>query len=136
MMKNIIAILLIVFSACTKEEVKVAQTQLASKIELSFDTELTFQEGIKIKITKVEDSRCPQNTTCIWAGMAKVFFTISDKGVSKDSSIDFESKPIKTTVDLGAAKYEVEVSDVLPYPKGATEINQKDYKVSVTLKNL
>jgi len=135
-MKNIIAILLIVFSACTKEGVKVAQTPLASKIEFNFDTELTFQEGIKIKIIKIEDSRCPQNTTCIWAGMAKVFFTISDKGVSKDSSIDFESKPIKTTVDLGAAKYEVEISDVLPYPKGSTEINQKDYKVSVTVKKL
>jgi hypothetical protein len=136
MMKYFIATFLLVFSACTKEEVKVAQTPLASKIELSFDTELTFQEGIKIKITKVEDSRCPQNTTCIWAGMAKVFFTINDNGISKDSSIDFESKPIKTSVDLGAAKYEVEVSEVLPYPKGATEINQKDYKVIVTVKKL
>lgn len=135
-MKNIIVAFLLVFSACTKEEVEVAQMPLASKVELSFDTELAYQEGVKIKVTKVEDSRCPQNTTCVWAGMAKVFFTISDKGVSKDSSIDFESKSIKTTVDLGGAKYEVEVSDVLPYPKGATEINQKDYKVSVTVKKL
>jgi len=135
-MKYILASFLLVFSACTKEEVKVAQTQLASKIELSFDTELTFQGGTKIKITKVEDSRCPQNTTCIWVGMAKVFFTISQKGISKDSSVDFESKPIKTSVDFGAAKYEVEVSDVFPYPKVATEISQKDYKISVTVKKL
>lgn len=135
-MKNLIAAFLLVFSACTKEEVEVAQTPLASKVELSFDTELAYQEGVKIKVTKVEDSRCPQGTTCVWAGMAKVFFTISDKGVSKDSSIDFESKSIKTTVDLGGAKYEVEVSDVLPYPKSTTEINQKDYKVSVIVKKL
>ena len=37
MMKYFIATFLLVFSACTKEEVKVAQTPLASKIELSFD---------------------------------------------------------------------------------------------------
>lgn len=135
-MKNIIVALFLAFSACTKEEVEVAQMPLASKVELSFDTELTYQEGVKIKVTKVEDSRCPQGTTCIWAGMAKVFFIITDKGVSKDSSVDFESKLVKTTVDLGGVKYEVEVSDVLPYPKNATEINQKDYKVSVTVKKL
>jgi hypothetical protein len=52
------------------------------------------------------------------------------------TEIDFESKPIKTTVHLGAAKYEVEVSEVLPYPKGATEINQKYYRVSVSVKKL
>lgn len=135
-MKNIIAAFLLVFSACTKDEVEVAQTPLASKVELSFDTELVYQEGVKIKVTKVEDSRCPQGTTCIWAGMAKVFFTITDKGVSRDASVDFESKPIKTTVELGGTKYEVEVSEVLPYPKNTSEINQKDYKVSVTVKKL
>lgn len=135
-MKNIIAAFLLVFSACTKDEVEVAQTPLASKVELSFDTELVYQEGVKIKVTKVEDSRCPQGTTCIWAGMAKVFFTITDKGVSRDASVDFESKPIKTTVELGGTKYEVEVSEVLPYPKNISEINQKDYKVSVTVKKL
>lgn len=135
-MKNIIVALILAFSACTKEEIEVAQTPLASKVELSFDTELAYQEGVKIKVTKVEDSRCPQGTTCVWEGMAKVFFSISDKGVSKDSSIDFQSKLVKTTVDLSGVKYEVEVSDVLPYPKNATEINQKDYKVSVTVKKL
>ncbi len=137
-MKNIIvAFLFVVFLACTKEEVDVAQMPLASKVELSFDTELAYQEGVKIKVTKVEDSRCPQNATCVWEGMAKVFFTISDKGISKDASIDFQSKLVKTTVDLSGVKYEVEVSDVLPYPQSSTtEINQKDYKVSITVKKL
>jgi len=135
-MKNIIAVFLLVFSACTKDEVEVAQTPLASKVELSFDTELAYQEGVIIKVTKVEDSRCPQGTTCVWEGMAKVFFTISDKGVSKDASIDFESKLTKTIIDLGGVKYEVEVSDVSPYPTNATTINQKDYKVSITVKKL
>jgi hypothetical protein len=33
-------------------------------------------------------------------------------------------------------KYEVEISDVLSFPKNTTEINQKDYKVSITVRKL
>ncbi|AFK02888.1 hypothetical protein Emtol_1746 [Emticicia oligotrophica DSM 17448] len=136
-MKYIIIMSFLALVACAKEMgVDDTLPPLASKVELSFDTELTFQEGVKIKVTKVEDSRCPQNTTCIWAGMARVFFTITDKGVSKDSSIDFEAKPINTTVDINGVKYQVEITDVLPYPKNATSINQNDYKVSTTVKKL
>lgn len=135
-MKNIIVAFFLVFSACTKEEVEIIQIPLASKAEINFNTEQTYQDGLKINITKVEDSRCPEGTTCVWAGMAKVYFTASNNGISKESSVDFESKPIKTTLDLGGVKYEVEVSDVLPYPNNSIKINQKDYKVSVTVKKL
>ena len=129
-------VFLLVFMACTKEDAVITQKPLGTKVELSFDTELTYQEGVKIKFTKVDDSRCPQSVTCVWAGMAKVFFRITDKGVSKDSSVDFDSKSIKTIIDLSGVKYEVEISDVLPFPKNTTEINQKDYKVSITVRKL
>ncbi|MFN3489284.1 MAG: hypothetical protein ACK4YV_09125 [Emticicia sp.] len=135
-MKNIIIALLLSLTACSLQETPTPEPTLASQIELSINTEVTFQEGVKIKITKIEDSRCPENTTCVWAGMAKIFFAISANGVSKDSSIDYESKPLKTTVDLGGQKFDVEVSNVLPYPKATTEINQKDYKVNLTVKKL
>lgn len=135
-MKNIIIALLLSLTACSLQETPSPEPTLASQIELRVNTEVSFQEGVKIKITKIEDSRCPENTTCVWAGMAKIFFILSANGVSKDSSIDYESKPLKTTVDLGGQKFDVEVSNVLPYPKTTAEINQKDYKISVTVKKL
>jgi hypothetical protein len=135
-MKNIIIALLLSLTACSLQETPSPEPTLASQIELRVNTEVTFKEGVKIKVTKIEDSRCPENTTCVWAGMAKIYFTLSANGVSKDSSIDYESKPLKTTVDLGGQKFDVEVSNVLPYPKTTAEINQKDYKVSVTVKKL
>jgi hypothetical protein len=132
-MKNlIIALLLASTAACTQETIDLSP-KLATKVELSFDTEVVYQEGVKIKITKIEDSRCPKNVTCVWAGMARVFFTITEKSISKDGSIDFESNPVKTTIDVGGQKYNVEVSDVLPYPKDTNETSQKEYKVSLTL---
>jgi hypothetical protein len=135
-MKNLIIALLLTLIACKKDEAATPLATLATKVDLGFDTELVYQEGVKIKITKVEDSRCPQNVVCVWAGMARIFFTISEKDISKDLSIDFESKPIKTTVDLGGQKYEIEILDVLPYPKNNVEIKQKDYKVSLIVKKV
>ncbi|MFY7912363.1 MAG: hypothetical protein ACOVO2_22540 [Emticicia sp.] len=133
-MKNIIVALLLSLTACSLQETPTPEPTLASQIELGVNTELSFQEGVKIKITKIEDSRCPENTTCVWAGMAKIYFTISANGVSKDSSIDYEAKPLKTTLDLGGQKFDIEVSNVLPYPKTTTEISQKDYKINITVK--
>lgn len=135
-MKNIIVALLLSLTACSLQETPTPEKTSASQVELSVNTEVVFQEGVKIKITKIEDSRCPENTTCVWAGMAKIFFTISANGVSKDSTLDYESKPLKITVDLGGQKFDVEVSNVLPYPKNTTEISQKDYKVNMTVKKL
>lgn len=135
-MKNVIIALLLSLTACSLQETPSPEPTLASQIELRVNAEVTFKEGVKIKVTKIEDSRCPENTTCVWAGMAKIYFTLSANGVSKDSSIDYESKPLKTTVDLGGQKFDVEVSNVLPYPKTTAEISQKDYKISVTVKKI
>lgn len=133
-MKFLTISLLLVFSGCTKVETVSPQPVLGTKVEASVATELVFQEGLKLKITKIEDSRCPKNVTCVWAGMARVFFTISEKGISKDAIIDFESKVIQTSIELGSQKYTIEVSDVLPYPENSGETNQKVYKVVLLVK--
>lgn len=136
-MKIITIALLLAFTACTKVDTIEPQPVLGTKVVASFGTDFVYKEGLIVKVTKIEDSRCPENVTCVWAGMARVFFTITDNGVSKDVSIDFESKntPVNTTVELGVQKYNIEVADVLPYPKTATtEIKQSEYKVSLTVK--
>ena len=136
-MKIIGLAILLAFTACTKVDTIEPQPVLGTKIEANFGTDFVYQEGLKIKVTKIEDSRCPENVTCVWAGMVRVFFTISANGVSKEASIDFETKntPANTTIELGGQKYNVEISDVLPYPKTATtEIKQIDYKISLIVK--
>jgi hypothetical protein len=133
-MKFLTIALLLVFGGCTKVETVSPQPVLGTKLEASVATELVFQEGLKLKVTKIEDSRCPKNVTCVWAGMARVFFTLSDNAISKDATVDFESKAIQTIVELGSQKYVVEVSDVLPYPQDSGEVSQNVYKVVLLVK--
>lgn len=133
-MKFLTIALLLVFGGCTKVETVLPQPVLGTKLEASVATELVFQEGLSLKVTKIEDSRCPKNVTCVWAGVARVFLTISEKGISKDATIDFESKAIQTSIELGSQKYTIEVSDVLPYPENSGETNQNVYKVVLLVK--
>lgn len=55
-----------------------------SKAALNLPFELTVYEnvifsdiGLKIELSGVNDSRCPANVQCIWAGNAKLNLTIS-----------------------------------------------------------
>ncbi len=125
--------------SCTKENSAVPSVTLGNKIEATYDNEVAYQEGVKVKITKIEDSRCPKNVTCVWMGSVKVYLKISESNVSKDAILEFladNAKPSTTTVELGNQKYSVEISDVLPYPENSGEIKLKDYKVTLTVKKL
>src|ERR1043166_1847998 len=51
----------------------------------------TLHGGIHIKFLEVtDDSRCPVNTTCIWAGNAKVKIAVS-RGKAKAITYDLNS---------------------------------------------
>lgn len=125
--------------ACTKEDSTVPMISLGNKIEAYYESEVAYQEGIKVKITKIEDSRCPKSVTCVWQGSVKIYLTLTESNVSKDIILDFladNSKPATTTVELGSQKFSVEILDVLPYPENTSEIKLADYKVSMTVKKV
>jgi len=137
-MKKVVMILMLAaVAACKKDDVAEPQVLLGTKIEAAYEKDVLFQEGVNVKITKIEDSRCPKNVVCVWAGMIKLFITISENNVSKDAVVEAlvdGSKPAKTTVELNGKTYEIEVLEVLPYPQTSQEISLKDYKVSLTVK--
>ncbi len=138
-MEKLLIMLMFAFVSCTKEDLTVPSVALGNKIEATYDTEVAYQEGVKVKITKIEDSRCPKNVTCIWMGSVKIYLTVSNLGNSKDVVIEVMadySKPTPATVELGNQKYIIDISEVLPYPENSGEIKLKDYKVSLTVKKV
>jgi hypothetical protein len=137
-MKKLLIVLMLT-GACTKENTTLPMASLGNKIEVKFDNEVNYKEGIKAKITKIEDSRCPKSVTCVWQGSVRVYLTLTDSNVSKETVLEFladNSKPAITTVELGSQKYSVEILDILPYPENTFEIKLADYKVSMTVKKV
>ncbi len=137
-MKRLMVIMMVaVASACAKDEVTEPKASLGSTIETSYSKAVVLQEGVEVKVTKIEDSRCPKSVVCVWEGMVKVFISVSEKGATKEAVIEIkggDQKPSSTTVELNGTTYVIEVTDVSPYPQTPDPISLQDYKISFNIK--
>ena len=88
---------------------------------------------LTIKLVSVEDSRCPRDVNCVWAGNAKAVFKISS---SKGKSQTFN---LNTNLEARAVKfegYEIKLGEVTPYPRSSIEIKQNEYAVTFVVTKL
>lgn len=63
-------------------------------------------------VAKVNDSRCPANAMCVWAGDASVRLVVRSGGATRDTVLHTNLEP--RAVAVGA--YTVTVPGLLPYP--------------------
>lgn len=83
-------------------------------------------ENLTITFLEVsEDSRCPSDVTCVWAGKATLRLD-----VAKD-----QNKVITLSTDDNAVsmfdQYQIQLMDLKPYPISTTHINSEDYVVTI-----
>jgi hypothetical protein len=84
-------------------------SSLILKVKMNKETGISNE--IKIMVTSVSDSRCPEGCDCIWAGEANVFFTLKDQGNLLDTNLIMPSKP-----KMLYKNYSIELKEVNPYP--------------------
>jgi hypothetical protein len=91
-----------------------------------------FEGGFGVAFLDVmEDSRCPQNVTCVWQGAATVRLSMIAKSGQKEPQwMDLATAPEPKRSVLYEG-YRVELIDVMPYPEGATKPAPVDYQVSL-----
>lgn len=84
--------------------------------------------GVTITPLEVmEDSRCPEDVQCIWAGTVKLRANISKPSGSFESVLELGKSVSTGTEDLTLVS-------VLPVPKAGEKIEFKDYKFEFTVK--
>lgn len=127
-MKKLIAIFIFLAFACTKEEVS-SQVNLGESITAEYAKTVEIKDAISLKVSNVEDSRCPKNVQCPWAGLVNVSLNVSDKSASKDIKIEFSAKSSKGEAELNGQKYIFEIKDVTPYPETTGTVDKSKYKV-------
>ncbi|GAB3505474.1 hypothetical protein GCM10027442_08690 [Emticicia fontis] len=137
-MKRLMVVMMVALAtACSKDEVTEQKASLGSTIETAYSKAVVLQEGVEVKVTKIEDSRCPKSVVCVWEGMVRVYISVSEKGATKEAVIDVkggEQKPSSTSVVLNGTTYVIEVTDVSPYPQTPDPISLQDYKISFNIK--
>lgn len=141
-MKKIFIFALLCFcsAACdNKEQATPQEASQATSISYRQLASVPVPDGsLKVDLKDVSDSRCPINADCIWAGDAKLLFSVSEGSDSTEVTVNFTGN-VKTdnhTFVLGGQKYILRVSSVLPYPETSASPVLQDYKVEVTIEKL
>ena len=70
-----------------------------------------------------EDSRCPTDTNCVWAGNAKIKIRVTGNGKSQDLTLDTNG-PNQAAVAMG---YSIKLIGLTPSPKSNVRINRNGY---------
>jgi hypothetical protein len=112
-----------------------AMTTLANKTEtvnIGLDQhKLTSTGRITIKFVAIEeDSRCPEGTTCVWAGNARVKITVS-KGRKKAQTFSLNSTLSPTSITYEG--YDIAFVDLVPHPSMNKSVaREKELRLTIT----
>ena len=89
-------------------------------------------ERLRIKFVAVEeDSRCPSDVKCVWAGNAAVRLVVStNRGNDKSLTLN-TSRGLSSTGDEQYQGYKVKLVDLSPYPRSDRQIAAGDYTVTL-----
>lgn len=123
-----IALCCMISAACATSATPAQQT-------VSLDMEFTLAPSGRAKIERTnievrfvgisEDSRCPRDIACVWAGQAKVRLDITNgrgEAVLRD---------VLEQQSVIADRYQIKVVRVLPYPETSGVIPPDEYRVTL-----
>ncbi|HKP68028.1 MAG TPA: hypothetical protein VJV05_02015 [Pyrinomonadaceae bacterium] len=130
-MKGLVASLILMLAVGV---MPVMAKRQAETIKVQVNTE---KRSPKSKLTVrfvelVEDSRCPTDVNCVWAGNAKVKIRVSKNGRSHDMTLDTNGQTQAAT----AEGYTIKLVELTPSPKSNIRINRNGYVATLELTKL
>lgn len=90
----------------------------------------SVDNALKFTITEVNDSRCPSDVVCIWAGKADVKIKVESPVASILTLSTYDNQ-----VDT-VGQYSFKIIDVSPYPISTKTIQPEDYVVLLKIERL
>ena len=106
---------------------------LGREFRLEFGKSITIEpEDLQIKfVNVVEDSRCPVDALCVWAGRAIILIGVTSKGRGLgelELRLDPENQEL---VEGEIGDYLITISGLNPHPETEDPIEESDYIVSL-----
>lgn len=125
-----LTLLLISFISCDNEPVS---DSFSFGLENDFKINGEYHSAdnlVRFKIIEINDSRCPSDVVCIWAGKADVKIQV-ESPVSGIITLSTYDNPVDTV-----GNYSFKIIDVLPYPISTKTIQLEDYDVVLKIEKL
>lgn len=100
----------------------------STNVTLNYNESVLINDEFSISFEGVNnDSRCPINVICVWAGNAEVVLKIRNKNFEKNFILNSYLFPRTIVYD----QYEIELTKVLPERKSQIELKQSDYSIQL-----
>jgi hypothetical protein len=129
-MKKAIFILLAAFILCGAEMAQAQNNPSTESVTLGVNKGKKVFDGLLVKVLMVvEDSRCPEGTTCVQAGNAKLRLQVR-KGTEPSEIIELDTNGKNST---SVAGYEITLDGLTPTPKSGAPVKRKDYAATLTI---
>ncbi|WP_396145319.1 hypothetical protein [Flavobacterium sp.] len=129
MMKKIVFFLLLSFSIASF-------SQQSNKITTK---KCIPKKGYHLKLIKVlNDSRCPEGVTCVWAGEVSVVLALyNDKQLLEEKTIVLNSKNLEENIKWFENYYSKKIKHVrvVPYPKEGIVVKEKNKFIEVVFQD-
>ena len=109
----------------------VVSAKQGEEVSVKINTEERANGGVRVKFVElVEDSRCPVDTNCIWAGNAKIKVRVTRNGRSRVIELNTMTKG----ADPVFAGYKFRLTDLDPDLRTNVRINRNGYvaKIKIT----
>lgn len=88
---------------------------------------------LRIRFVAVEnDSRCPSDVTCVWAGNAAVQLQLGSGRESKTVTLNTSKSP-SFAGETEFRGYKVKLVDLSPYPRSDRKIARRDYTATLVV---
>lgn len=137
-MKHYFSLILLICAPVllAQESTKALAPVIVAKIPLG---ETVIFEGTAISFSRViEDSRCPTDVTCIWAGEAKVIASIKTESETFDKLLVFHGTNFggeeENTLFISDSKKYIGYR-LSPYPETSLPITQRNYFLDILILN-
>lgn len=126
-MKLLVASLLVLVGFGSFSSVSAKQGQ---QISVKINAEARANGGVRVKFVElVEDSRCPVDTNCIWAGNAKIKVQVSRNGRTRV----LELNTMQEGADPVFAGHKFRLVDLDPDLRSNVRINRNGYVAKIRI---
>ncbi len=99
-------------------------------VKINYGQEAFIENNITIKFDDVNDSRCPMDVICVWAGDGGVGLKLSDDKGQLHTFLHTALFPRE--INFGG--YRIILKSLNPYPKSANLIKLDEYNVDLIIK--
>ena len=108
--------------------------QASQSLMVRIGQEKAARGNLRVRfLTLVEDSRCPTDTNCVWAGTAKIKIQVRSGSRTAQT---FEIETAGTADDVVFRGYRIKLTNLTPHPANNIRINRNGYVATFRITNV